>query len=297
MRAFILASFLIVSVFSSSFLSTVPEVNVTTPNVKNTSEDLMQFGLGFYLGSNLNAHIPTFANCLLDALNVVTHLNDTYNSFFAALAEENPRAIGEAVVTLSLFLNETVTYCGDGFLDGQVLVAELVEDAKNLTYVGLAVERIGANLPTVLVDLQTAYDGVFQEANYFAAGKALGDVVRIFFDIQPAPSQTILLSLGSVNWPFTNCGGSSDALSVSSMTLDSQPSKGNAEGVNIFGTIRKTVQFKQVQIVTSLNGTPLNTQYDANTKAYQAGDSLNYRFSVSIPGFAPSVNYYFYFIL
>ena len=82
---------------------------------------------------------------------------------------------------------------------------------------------------------------------------------------------------------------SSSDLAVSQVNLDSQPSKGASQGINILGQMGVDVTLKQVQIVTSLNGTPLNTQYDPNTSAFHAGDTVNYRFAVTIPSFAPSV--------
>ena len=298
MRAIIIASLFIVSVFSSSFLSVPTE----TTAVKD-SGSVVQFALGLYLGSNLNAHIPTLPNCMLDALSVVGQLNDTYNAILDGIATENPNEIGSAIVVLSQFLNETINACGDTFLDGSAVVASLIIDVNNMTFLELAVQRVGANLPAVLSDLQNVWNGVFQTGDYFTAGRSLGDVLRIFFDIQPNAVQTNLLMLGSVNWAFYNCGGDNDALSVSSVSLDSQPSKGNAESINIVGTLRSAVTLKQVQVTTKLNGTPLNTQYDPNTSSYQAGDPLSYRFSITIPGFAPSViffvilikNYFYFF--
>lgn len=251
----------------------------------------MQFALGFYLGSNLNADIPTLPNCLLDAMSAISKLNDTYNAIVDGISTENPNEIGSAIVVLANFLNDTINSCGEVFLQGSVVLADLLIDVNNMTFLELAVERIGANLPTVISDVQAAYDGVFKTGDYFSAGKGLGDLVRIFFNIQPAQQTTNLLSLGSVNWPFTNCGGASDALKVSAVSLDSQPTKGAADEITVMGTMGEAVTLKQVQIVTLLNGTPLNTQYDPNTNSYQAGDSLKYVFSVTIPGFAPSGAY------
>lgn len=287
MKALIIASFLVVSVFSSSFLGV--STNVTEPKVKD-SGSVVQFALGFYLGSNLNVHIPYLPNCGLDALSLVTQLNNTYNAIVDGIKTQNPNEIGGAIVTLANFLNQTIVYCGDTYLDGAAVIAQLIQDVNNMTFLELAVERIGANLPIVLTDLDNVWNGVFTTGDYFSAGKALGDVVRIFFDIQSA-STVNLLSLGSVNWPFKNCGGSSDPLTVNAVNLDSQPSKGAAEGIQIVGTLNNPVTLKQVQIVTALNGTPLNTQYDPNTNSYQAGDPLNYRFTVTIPSFAPSGSY------
>jgi hypothetical protein len=288
MKAFIIASLFIVSVLSSSFLG-VPS-NTTETNVKD-SGSLLQFALGLYLGSNLNAYIPTLPNCLLDAMNAVTNVKNAYDAIVDGIKTKNPNEIGSAIVVLSQFLNETINNCGETFLNGEVVVADLIQDVNNMTFLELAVERVGANLPTVLSDLENVWNGVFKTGDYFGAGKSLGDVIRIFFDIKPKATLTNLLSLGSVNWPFTNCGSGSDPLTVSSVALDSQPSKGSAEGINILGTLNNAVTLKQVQIVTYLNGTPLNTQYDPNTNSYQAGDPINYRFSVTIPGFAPSGSY------
>lgn len=175
-------------------------------------------------------------------------------------------------------------------MNGSTVLAQILVDVNNMTFLELAVERVGANLPAVLSDLQAVWDGVFTTGDYFTAGRSLGDVLRIFFNIQPSAEPIMMLSLGSVNWPFTKCGSSSD-LTVSSVNLDSQPSKGVAEGINILGSMGVAVTLKQVQIVTTLNGTPLNTQYDPNTSSYQVGDPLQYRFSVTIPSFAPSGNY------
>lgn len=291
MKAIIFATFFIVSVLSSSFLGVTNSTNETQPK---DSGSLIQFALGVYLGSNLNAHVPTLPNCLLDVMNAVTNLKEAYNSIVDGIKTENPNEIGSAIVVLSQFLNDTINKCGDTYLDGRVVIADLVKDVNNMTFMELAVERIGANLPTVLSDLENVKN-VFTSGDYFGAGKSLGDVLRIFFDIQPQQAVlTNLLSLGSVNWPFTNCGSGSDAISVASVALDSQPSKGSAEGINIVGSLNGDVSLKQVQIVTYLNGTPLNTQYDPNTSSYHAGDSLNYRFSVTIPGFAPSVIFCFF---
>jgi len=290
MKAFIIVSFFIVSAFSSSFLS-LPNATETTSNVQDSGQ-FTQFALGVYLGSNLNYLIPTLPNCLLDAAQVLTKLNDTYNAILDGIATENPNEIGSAIVLLSEFLNDTINSCGDTLLDGSGVVAAFIIDVNNITFLEQAVVRVGQNLPTVLADLQGVWDGVFKTGDYFGAGKALGDVLRIFFDISAGQQTVNLLTLGSVNWPFTNCGSSAD-LSVSSVNLDSQPSKGAPAAINILGSMGAPVTLKQVQIVTSLNGTPLNTQYDPNTNAYQAGDPVNYRFSVQIPSFAPSVKFCF----
>ena len=287
MKALLLASLFIASVLSSSFLS-LPSTTVGAPTAVKDSGSLMQFTLGLYLGSNLQYHIPTMPNCLLDALQIITKVNDTYNAVLDGIATQNPTEIGSAIVQLSLYLNDTLVYCGDTLLNGSTVLAQILVDVNNMTFLELAVERVGANLPTVLSDLQAVWDGVFTTGDYFTAGRSLGDVLRIFFNIQPSADPIMMLSLGSVNWPFTKCGSSSD-LTVSSVNLDSQPSKGVSEGINILGQMGVAVTLKQVRIVTSLNGTPLNTQYDPNTSSFQVGDPLNYRFAVTIPGFAPSV--------
>ena len=287
MKALLFASLFIASVLSSSFLS-LPSTTVPAPTAVKDSGSLMQFTLGLYLGSNLQYHIPTMPNCLLDALQIITKVNDTYNAVLDGIATQNPTEIGSAIVQLSLYLNDTLVYCGDTLLNGSTVLAQILVDVNNMTFLELAVERVGANLPTVLSDLQAVWDGVFTTGDYFTAGRSLGDVLRIFFNIQPSAEPIMMLSLGSVSWPFTKCGSSSD-LAVSQVNLDSQPSKGASQGINILGQMGVDVTLKQVQIVTSLNGTPLNTQYDPNTSAFHAGDTVNYRFAVTIPSFAPSV--------
>jgi len=91
-----------------------------------------------------------------------------------------------------------------------------------------------------------------------------------------------------VSWPFKNCANNSP-VQVSAVNMDSKPTKGSPAGINIQGSVNSAVTLKQVQIVTALNGTPLNTQYDSNNNSFKQGAAFNYRFAVTIPGFAPSV--------
>lgn len=286
MKVILFASLFMVSVLSNSFLS-LP--NEGEPKVNG---GLVDYAFGLYIGSNLNAHIPSLPQCLLQASGALTQINNTYNQIVDGLNTQNPNEIGGAIVALAQFLNESIVECGDAYLNGSTVIAALISDLKNITFFELAIERIGQNLPQVIQDIQDSYDALFKTGDYFTAGKTFGDVIRIFFDIQGAQQQLVnLMALGAVNWPFQNCGSANDDIGVSSVDLDSQPAKGSPAGINIGGSVNKDVKLKQVQIVTLLYGVPLNTQYDANTNAYSSGDPFKYRFAVSIPSYAPSGSY------
>ena len=191
--------------------------------------------------------------------------------------------------------------CGDTALDARNVTRKAITDLNNITFMEEAVQRVGAALPTILQDVDDTVNG-FKTGNATQAGTSLGELLKIFFNIDKnyaglseiAPKAVSFLRkalLSSINWPFTNCGKGSDLLQFTQVTLDSQPSKGNPEGINLVGTANDQVSTKQVEIKTLLNGNVLNTQTNAFVNSFGAGDDVNYVFKVTIPSFAPSGAY------
>merc|ERR1711935_1163540 len=69
-----------------------------------------------------------------------------------------------------------------------------------------------------------------------------------------------------VDWPFSNCGGKSDPLKVSKITLGSTPAKGKALKIAVSGTASVSETSKKFNVTCKWNGIPaINKDFDETT--------------------------------
>lgn len=190
-------------------------------------------------------------------------------------------------------INDTVLLCGTMAHEGNVFATDLIAKLKNKTFIEQGIQRLEQNLFTVIEDLTKGVED-FKNASFFNAGMDFGKVLEMFLE---GPTSNLvnliyeeLSSLGSINWPFINCG-SSDPLVASTLTLDQQPTKGTTRSINMIGTSGAHMENAKVKIETLLNGNLLNTQFDDFSKVFEANDPVNYSFQTAIPSFAPSGSY------
>ena len=277
--------------FVGAFSSFLPKTNlgaVAFPSQQN----LIDFVIGNLIAVKVTDTVPYGFNCV----NTITTFQ---NDIQTALALIRNGSVSEGIQLLENSLNATLTSCGAAASEGSATFEAFLEKIKDPQFIDLALGRIKDNFFTILQSYQKGVTDLNNQS-YFNAGMDFGGIIHL---ILSGPDTTLnfinllieeIDRLGSVNWPFKNCAASSP-LQPSTVSLDSNPSKGAPEAITIQGTASNGVSLKQVQIVTSLNGTPLNTQYDPNTNNYQAGDSFNYKFSITIPSCAPSVISFFFF--
>ena len=102
--------------------------------------------------------------------------------------------------------------------EGKAFAHEIISDIKSKDFRKEGLHRILENFLKVVETLEKVEEDL-KTKEYFEAGIALGGVAKIYF-YGPSSANASFISLGSTNWPFTNCGSSSDPLSVSAVTLD-----------------------------------------------------------------------------
>ncbi len=105
--------------------------------------------------------------------------------------------------------------------------------------------------------------------------------------------------LSAINWPFTTCGDGH--WTIEKLTLSAQPARNTNDSITTvilwfylffqIGTAQDSISFKQVVLNVKLNGTPLHTENIAFAQSYDNGDTVEFKFSNFIPGFAPSGTY------
>ena len=284
----IIFSLLILGAFSS-FL---PKPTIGEAVALPSKQNLIDFIIGNLIAVKITESVPDGFGCAT----TITNLQNATQTALALIRSGSLDNIVEGVELLEQAINDTQRVCGSASEEGQETFQSFLEKIKDPGFITLALGRIKDNFLTILQDFEKASDDL-KNQSFFSAGYDLGSIVHLILS-GPDSSLVSYISeeitrLGAVNWPFTTCT-SDGAIQLSSLTLDAQPSKGNLEGINLVGTSNNAVSLKQVQITTLLNGTPLNTQYDANTKSYQAGDDFSYRFAITIPGFAPSVLFFIF---
>ena len=92
-----------------------------------------------------------------------------------------------------------------------------------------------------------------------------------------------------VPWPFSNCGGSSDPVSVSNLTLSDTPAKGVAENIVVNGVANQAVSLAKATVSVSYLGITLYTGEVALSGSYNVGDPITINYDVTVPSEAPSV--------
>ena len=250
-----------------------------------SKQNVIDFLIGNLIAVHVTDTVPDGFNCV----NTITALQADIQTAISLIRNGS---VLEGISLLEKSVNNTLTSCGAAASEGNATFQAFLSKIKDPQFLDLALGRIKDNFFTILQNWQKGVSDLNNQS-FFNAGYDFGSIIHLILSGPDAKTNLISLlieeidRLGSVSWPFKNCGGS--PLTPATVSLDSSPAKGAAQGITIQGTSNGPVSLKQVQIVTSLNGTPLNTQYDPNTKNYQAGDAFDYRFSVTIPGFAPSV--------
>lgn len=278
MKYFILCICL-VGVFGS-FLPNKPSFPV--PRTQN----LIDFIIGNLVAVHVVDSVPSGFPCV----NAITNLQNVTQQTLSLIRE------GDLVKAAELFepaLNDTRNFCGAAANESDATFQNFLDIIKDKTFIFKALNRVRRNFLTIMEDYKKGLIDLYND-NYFNAGVDFGSVVELILTGSDSELADFIVeninNLGSVNWPFTNCAAHSPIV-VKSFALATKPAKGAAEGLVAKGSVDSAVNLKQVQIVTLLNGIPLNTQYDKNTKSYQQGDAFDYKFSVTIPGFAPSGKY------
>lgn len=277
---FLILCICLVSVFGS-FLPNKP-LGVSVPS----SQNLLDFIIGNLVAVKVTDTVPSGFPCVTAA----TNLQNATQEALALLREGH---VLEAAELFENALNATRVSCGAAASEGQATFENFLAIIRDPNFVTQALGRIRSNFLTILEDFERGVSDLNNQS-FFSAGMDFGSIAHIVLSGPDAQLVDFIVEeitkLGAVNWPFTNCAAGSP-LQITSFSLSVTPAKGAAEGLVARGTANGAVSLKQVQIVTLLNGTPLNTQYDPNTKSYQQGDSFDYNFSVTIPGFAPSGAY------
>ena len=274
---------------------------LTLHSTSSQSFNPMDFVFSLYISSNLLYHIPSLTQCVFDIKLAQPHIDTLIQGLIKGWQDQSPKEIAGSLGDFVTFFDQSLVACGDAALDTRNVTRKAIADLNNMTFMEEAVQRVGAVLPTILQDVDDTVNG-FKTGNATQAGNALGELLRIFFNINKsyagfseiAPKAVSFLrkaGLSSIDWPFTNCGKDSDLLQFNQVNLDSQPSKGTPEGINILGTANDQVSTKQVEIKTLLNGNVLNTQTSAFANTFEGGDDVNFVFKVTIPSFAPSGAY------
>lgn len=254
-----------------------------------SQQNVIDFVIGNLIALRVTEVVPDGFGCAT----ALQNLKNASETAWALIQTKDFEKILQGLEIIEGSLNQTKLVCGAASDEGRAGFAAFLATIRDPGFLKAALGRITNNFFTILGDF-TKLSEDLKNQSYFNAGYDLGSIAHLIISNETNTLLNLVSeeinNLGSVNWPFTNCA-SSAPIQPSALSLDSQPSKGAPEGVNVQGSVNGAVTLKQVQIVTLLNGTPLNTQYDANTKSYQQGDSFNYRFSISIPSFAPSVLY------
>jgi hypothetical protein len=260
----------------------------TKPLGLPSQQDLVDFLIGGLVAVKVTDDVP-------DGFPCVNTIGDLQADVQTAIGLIRNGSWVEGVDLVWKSINATYVACGAAASEGQAVVQAFLQKVQDPEFINLALNRIENNFKTVVDDAVKGVEDL-NNGSYFSAGNDFGSILHLILSGPETRTELVnllmteLAKLGSVNWPFTNCAASSP-LQPAQMTLDATPAKGVAEGMNLVGTANAPATLKQVMIVTSLNGTPLNTQYDAFANSYQAGDSFNYRFAITIPSFAPSGKY------
>lgn len=275
----------LVGVFSSFLPNRPAPAKLALPSPSN----LKDFVIGYLIALKVTEVVPDGFPCVSSLQN----LQNATETAWALIKTRDLENVLEAIRLVVESVNDTKQVCGACVAEGREGFQAFLNEVKDPNFIKLALERLGENFDTVLNDLERGV-GDLRNGSYFNAGFDFGSVLHLVLSGNASFVNFIideLENLGAVNWPFQNCAAGAP-IQPSVLNLDSQPAKGSPEGVNVQGTVNAAVSLKQVQIVTLLNGTPLNTQYDPFAQSFQQGDAFNYRFSISIPGFAPSVFFF-----
>jgi hypothetical protein len=271
-----------------AFSSFLPNKKVGSSVALPSKQNLIDFVIGNLIALKVTEVVPDGFGCV----NTLQNLQNATQQAWALIETKEVENIIRAAELIEDALNQTKQVCGSASDEGRAGFEAFINNIKDPNFISLAMANIRNNFFTILQDFQKGISDLNNQS-FFNAGYDFGSIFHLIINNGSELLNLVtteINNLGSVNWPFTNCASGSP-ISPSAVNLDSQPSKGAAEGVNVLGTVNGAVTLKQVQIVTLLNGTPLNTQYDPNTSSYQQGDAFNYRFSITIPGFAPSGAY------
>lgn len=282
---YILLFICLVGVFSS-FL---PKKNLgaTVPSTQN----LIDFVIGNLIALKATEVVPDGFNCV----NAIQNLQNATQTAWALIQTREVENIIRAAELVEESLNQTKQVCGAASDEGRAGFSDFLNRIKDPNFLSLAMSNIQNNFFTILGDFNKGIQDLNNQS-FFNAGYDFGSIFHLIINNGSELLNLVAMeieNLGSVNWPFTDCASGSNIV-PQAVNLDAQPAKGSPAGINVQGSVNAAVSLKQVRIVTLLNGTPLNTQYDPNTNSYQQGDAFAYRFSVSVPGFAPSVIYFFY---
>lgn len=278
---FIIFFICLVGVFGS-FLPNKP-LSSSRPSTQN----LIDFIIGGLAGVQVIDSIPSGFPC-------VTALHDLQNATQVALNLSRAGRIQEAAEVFERALIAVNQSCSAASSEGALTFQNFLETIRQPNFVSDALMRMTVNLPTIVQEFRNGVADLNNQS-FFNAGREFGNIANtILFGSSDSLVSFIteeVKLLGTVNWPFTNCATSA-ALKPTAYTLDHAPTKGQTDSLVVKGTANVAVSLSRVQIVTLLNGIPLNTQYDSNTNQYQAGQAFTYSFSVLIPSFAPSVRFF-----
>lgn len=286
MKILLILSLSLISVLSSPFLG--KNLGQAVPSAK---QDIIDFTIGFMVSIKLVEKVP-------DGFPCVTNLEDIRSKISQAIALIRTRDADKVAQGISLIqntINETLRSCGAAANEGNLYFHNLVKEIINPGFIAKAIGNFKANFFEIFGDFNKGISDL-KNNSFFNSGVDFGNVFNLILNGKNNELELYLINeiglLGSINWPFNNCG--SGPLTVSGVTLDSQPAKGTGAGITVQGTANDNFTLEKVQITTLLNGNNLNTQFDPNTNAFTAGAPFSYHFAVSIPSFAPSVNPFFF---
>ena len=171
MKFLFFISLIIVSVFSSSFLS------VSTPNLSkvSTTQDIIDFSIGFLLSIQAIEKIPSGFPCVTQATNFEQSLKN-------AISKLETLKYSDMVEGFSLLIktvNDTVLLCGATAHEGNVFFSDIFAKLENSTFIQEGVKRIEDNVFNVLEDLSKGVAD-FKNHSYFNAGTDFGKIAEIF---------------------------------------------------------------------------------------------------------------------
>lgn len=100
-----------------------------------------------------------------------------------------------------------------------------------------------------------------------------------------------LVNLQGVPISFSNCGGASDPVKITSVTVGATPTKGADNTLTVTGTVSGHLELKEADLKVLLNGSQLHTETVPDSQVYEDGDAFNFKYAVNVPSFAPSGKY------
>jgi hypothetical protein len=271
----------------SSFLPTRPtpaKLGAPTP------QDVRHFLVGYLVALGFEDFVPNGFPCASN----LEDLRDVSKKAYELIKEGEFAEVVEAIEMVATQLNRTRSVCLAAENEGRETFRTFLEELKDPAFIKNALVRLFDNWRTVARDLDSGYQELIN-GSYYQSGFDFGSILHLVLSGPETEVITFIIDelnkLGSVVWPFKNCGDANAPLEPTNVVMDTAPAKGSPAGINIQGNVNADASVAKVQIATKLYGWTLNTQYDNWSASLQQGDALSYKFSVSIPSFAPSGPY------